>query len=195
MSCTLRELALLLTGALPGIISEKGVGTRLGFRLVFPDGGSGSGMERGRGGAEREELGRGRWVVRDVGSLVVGAGAKGGVENGTVEKQSGWELDGEDAGKTLEDVRFVIGDFVDVAVFPPLGDGSVVGRGMVGGGGRGRENGFGGGRGRGGGFGLGRGGGGGPPVPSGEWRRGERQFEERYRGGGGGYGGRGRGRY
>ena len=120
--------------ALPGIIGEKGVGTRLGFRLVFPDGGSGSGMERGRGAGEREE-GRGRWVVRDVGSLVVGSQRMGGLENGEGEggeKQSGWELDGEDAQKTLEDVRFVIGDFVDVAVFPPLGDGSVVGRGSGG---------------------------------------------------------------
>ena len=170
--------------ALPNIMPNPCVGTRLGFRLVFPD--VGAGMERGGGGRlEREEMGRGRWVVRDVGSLVVGA--KAGHENGKAgEKHSGWELDGEDADKTLEDVRFVIGDFVDVAVFPPLGDGSVVGRAAVGGGGRGRENGFGGGRGR---------GGGGPPLPSGEWRRGERQFEERYRGGGGGYGGRGRGRY
>ena len=67
MSCTLRELAQLLTMALPNIMPDPSVGTRLGFRLVFPD--VGAGMERGGGRLEREELGRGRWVVRDVGEF------------------------------------------------------------------------------------------------------------------------------
>ena len=104
------------------------------------------------------------------------------------------ELTGE-PDKTLQDARFVIGDYVSCAVFAPLADGGIAppssmlagpggrmrGREMGDfGGGRGgvlggpRENGFGGFRVRGGGaFGnggrLGDGG-----LPSGEWRRGER---------------------
>ena len=118
--------------------------------------------------------------------------------------------------RTLGEMRFVVGDFVDCAVFEPLGDGSVApppslamggrSRGEYGGaprgggyGGRGpRENGYG--RGRGGG-GMRGGYAGGPRevgrlgegVPSGEWRRGERIPDGR---GYGGYGrGRGRGGY
>jgi histone deacetylase complex subunit SAP18 len=215
MDCTLRELAMLLTGAVPGLLRERErdrdrsgevvVGTRLGFRCVYPDlgsGGAGGGRNGAGGGYGRldGEGGRGRYVSREMGSVVVSAPGteeeeEGGVRNGA---GAGYELGGEDADKTLEDARFVIGDFVDVAVFPPLGDGSVVGRGAVMGGAggyRGRENGYSsrGGRGGGGGagFGAGRGRGGdfGPPIPAGEWRRGERLPDS-------GYGrGRGRGRY
>ncbi len=110
---------------------------------------------------------------------------------------------GEDAEKTLQEARFVIGNFISCAVFAPLADGGVapsgVGRGGRGGAESGRGRGFGGGwenggggfRGRGvmrgpGGFNGGRVGDGG--VPQGEWRRGERVPEGR-----GGYA-RGRGR-
>lgn len=95
----------------------------------------------------------------------------------------------DDAEKTLADARFVVGDFVDVAILPPLSDGSVAppvqgGRGPPGGPigsgmrafGPPRENG--GGR---------RGGGpGGRGLPSGDWKRGERVPEEW--GGRGGWG-------
>ena len=106
-------------------------------------------------------------------------------------------LEGE-PDKTLQDARFVIGDYISCAIFPPLADGAVApppGRGV--GVGRGRAD-YGPGRGYGGGFrGRGgmRGGGmfngdrlGGEGVPAGEWRRGERVPE-----GPGGYS-RGRGR-
>lgn len=121
------------------------------------------------------------------------------------------ELGGE-PDKTLRDVRFVVGDWVDCAVLEASGDGRVApvpsrrgdysgggGRGGYAGGGR--ENGFGGGygRGRGGGgprgvygAGLAEGRLGGEGVPTGEWRRGESLPDGR---GYGGYGrGRGRGR-
>jgi histone deacetylase complex subunit SAP18 len=170
---------MLLTSALPDVLPRNPVGTRLGFRLVYPD----LSAKAGR----LDEGGKGRYISREMGSVVVGAAALEGERNG-----SGYELGGEDAEKTLEEVRFVIGDFVDCAVFPPLSDGSVVGRGNVVLAGRGRENGHAP-RGRGGYVlgGRGRGDyGGGGAIPSGEWRRGETPG---YRGGGG-YG-RGRGRY
>lgn len=125
------------------------------------------------------------------------------------------ELNGE-PDKTLQDVRFVIGDYISCAIFPPLANGAVApppGPGLAsrpgGPGARGvgdfggvrggppgpRENGYGGFRGRGGprgGGSFGGGGGGGGRqgdggLPSGEWRRGERIPDAR------GYG-RGRGR-
>lgn len=153
--------------------------------------------------------------------MVVGAGGPG-VEVGAGESRDGEEavvgsknelerLEG-DAEKTLQDGRFVIGDYISCAIFPPLPNGSVAGpppRSAVYGGGRGESaggrggpppaNGYGGPpRGGYGGFGgrrdgpgpryeSGRGGG----MPSGEWRRGERVPDAM----GGGYGrGRGRGR-
>ena len=102
------------------------------------------------------------------------------------------QISGEDSERTLGECRFVVGDWVDVAVFPPgertNGYGSSV-KGSYGI----RENGYGSrGRGR-GGFGGGRGDFGGN-LPSGEWRRGERPPDGGYRGGGGGSYGRGRGR-
>jgi len=99
------------------------------------------------------------------------------------------------AKKTLSEVQFVVGDWVDVAVYPEGHGGVSSARGF--GGGRGgvlggpRENGFGGFKVRGGargGFADRVGGGG---VPSGEWRRGERVEDsfERDRGIGRGAGG------
>ena len=172
MSCTLKELALLLTQALPSILPDPAIGTRLSFRLVYPD------LHASRGGGGRlESEGRGRYLSKEMGSVVVGSpeysDANGGVR-----------LEGEDAEKTLEGARFVIGDFIDCAVFPPLSDGTVVSRGSVSGRGGTRENGYG--RVRGGGYGLSSRGSyngfgsrgaefGGPAnIPSGEWRRGER---------------------
>lgn len=85
--------------------------------------------------------------------------------------------------RSLQDARFVIGDYIDVAILPPDRHGNVVqtpplvrGRGAVTapidgakrGGALPRENGYGGYRGRGGPD--GRLGG----MPTGEWRRGER---------------------
>ena len=140
-----------------------------------------------------ENEGRGRYLSKEMGSVVVAA-----PEYSNGDGTGGMRLEGEDAEKTLEDVRFVIGDFIDCAVFPPLSDGTVVSRGSVSGRGGVRENGYG--RVRGGGYGLSgrasyngfgpRGGGefGGPAnIPSGEWRRGERLPDSGgFRGGRGG---------
>ncbi|KAK5014143.1 Sin3 associated polypeptide p18-domain-containing protein [Cryomyces antarcticus] len=208
-TCTVSELTALLTSALPSLLPSPAIGTRLAFRLIFPD-------TRGP-----ERTGPGRYLSKELGSVVVGAGGPG-VED-CAEGANGSEgvtaaLEG-DADRTLADARFVIGDYISCAIFPPLPNGSVApaptpafpassraGRSDFGG--RGsysgppRENGYGGGRGgyggeyrggrgssRGTGFGADRLGGGG--VPTGEWRRGERLPEGPS---GGGFRGRGRGR-
>lgn len=194
-SCTLRELSQLLSTALPSQLPDPSVGTRLCFRLIYPD---------TRGAAAD---GRGRYLSKDLGSVVIGGDRrdeKSNNHNDVDERQNGAagglgrrRMPEDDAEKTLADARFVIGDYVDCAILPPHDDGSVAppiqgGRGpssaVIGGGMRAfgpppRENGFGGGGG-------GRRGPGprGPPggnLPSGDWKRGERLPEAA---GGGGWG-------
>lgn len=183
-TCTLRELTALLTSVLPSAAGLGEAGAKVVYKLVFPD-----------TRAEVRGDGRGRWVEKALGAVVVRDG--GG--------------EGDDADKTLADARFVIGDYIAAAIYPPSAavsreegrsqrsseadyGGRQVGyegrqterygysiggeyRGR--GGARGppaRENGYGPGRGGGGwGYGSGgRAGGFGPPLPSGDWRRGER---------------------
>ena len=167
-SCTLRELAHLLTTALPTLLPDPAIGTRLSFRLIFPDT-----RDTGRPGP-------GRFLSKELGSIVIGGDGPGVVMPSSEEQkkivasgQMGGALGGEPE-KTLQDARFVIGDFVSCAVFPPLANGAVAsGTGAMRD--RDRENGMGSGfRVRGSGTGGGaRGGFGGPGFPQGEWRRGE----------------------
>jgi histone deacetylase complex subunit SAP18 len=193
--CTLGQLTSILISELPADAGVE-VGSRLMFKLIFPD-----------TRAQMGEGGRGKWIDKPLGSVVVG-GRDADMEANDL-------LEG-DANKTLADARFVIGDFVACAIYPPGPDGRVPP--MPAGGraardpysgprGGGRENGFGGGYGgrNGGGFGGPRGGGGGgygggrgpmgAAPPPGDWRRGERP--NAYGGGGGGGGGfrGGRNRY
>ena len=188
-TCTLAELTGLLMSVLPeGVLPKPNVGTRLAYRLIFPDTRSVTG-----------DSGRGRWVDRNVGSVIIGGkSATDAMElddepNGDAKDN----LEG-DAEKTLADARFVIGDYVACTIYPPTSDGRIAplpsGRGardpyMPPRGGPGpppRENGYG--PPRGGGY-RGRGGGGfGGAPPLGDWRRGERPPS------GGGYRGRGGGR-
>jgi histone deacetylase complex subunit SAP18 len=205
-SCTLRELSHLLTSALPNLLPDPAIGTRLSFRLIFPD------------TRNSAPAGPGKYIMRDLGNVIIGDGGPGIlpdeeeaaiVRGGLVDGPLGGEPE-----KTLKDGRFMIGDYICVTITPALDNGHVApapsassrggfgaGRGMGDFGGRGgsnmRENGFGGGfRGRGGrggnNFGQGF-------VPAGEWRRGERLPDGpagggggRGRGFGGGFGGRGR---
>lgn len=165
------------------------------YRLIFPD-------TRGDGGRP----GPGRYLSKELGNVVVGGDGPGIMpteEEATVVTAGPMAggLNGE-PDKTLQDARFVIGDYISCAIFPPLANGAVApppgpgaGPGARPGGGRGGRagmNDFGGGRGRSmrepreNGFGGFRGGGGprgggsfgagrlGGDVPSGEWRRGER---------------------
>jgi histone deacetylase complex subunit SAP18 len=203
-TCTLREMAHLLTTALPNLLPDPAVGTRLAFKLIFPD-------TRNTGPASAP----GKYMTKELGSIIIGDRGPGVFPD---EDEAAIVAGGQMAGslggepeKTLQDARFVIGDYVACAILPAMANGSVApppngpirggggfgaGRGDFGGRIGPRENGFGyrGGRGasRGGGFGQGLGAG----VPSGEWRRGERVPEgPAGRGRGYGFGGGGRGRY
>lgn len=179
-SCTLRELSHLLVSALPRLLPDPAIGTRLSYRLIYPDA-----HDAGRRGP-------GRFMSKELGNVIVGgdASGEGGGGGGMIyptEEEAVVVTPGPMAGplggdpdKTLQDARFVIGDYISCAIFPPYSNGSVaaapaaagssgsrhgggggLGRDMGdyrggGGGGRGgpsmgpRENGYGGFRGRGG---------------------------------------------
>jgi histone deacetylase complex subunit SAP18 len=208
--------------SIPDLLPEPAIGTRLVFRLIYPDTRSASANANSPG----------RFLSRELGSVVIGDGE--GVLPSDEEEQS-IVTDGPMAGRLggdpevmLRDVKFVIGDHIAVAILPPLvggsvapplaqGQGQAVGIGM--GRGRGtrpgdqggsyepygsggaagglRENGFGGFRGRPrGNFGP-PGGPRGGGFPAGEWRRGEMLPDGPlgFRGRGGFGGGRGRDRW
>ncbi|KAI1844096.1 hypothetical protein JX265_009641 [Neoarthrinium moseri] len=191
-SCTLAELSHHLAFAPTSILPDPAVGTRLSFRLIFADTRAANSQHHHRqGGAAAVPA---RFMVKDLGSVVIGDGGPG---LDPADAAAAKSLSPEDDGaKTLADARLVVGDYISVAILPPLGDGSVapasaarMGRGSgVGEAGsvvgrapgygrdrereRDREDGFGGGRrgGRGGRHdGYGRGG----SEPVGEWRRGD----------------------
>ncbi|CAG8121252.1 unnamed protein product [Penicillium olsonii] len=192
-SCTLRELSQLLTSALPRLLPEPPIGTRLCFRLIYPD---------ARGAAMGGPDARGRYLSRDLGSVVVAPKDTPlrSEEDHEKEARPRIRFQGNEADKPLHDERFIVGDYIECAILPPLDDGSVAPvlsgasgpmSGPRGGGGMRafRDNGFGGyprgprGPGRGGP----RGGDRGPPhMPHGDWNRGERLPDGGRRGGGGG---------
>jgi histone deacetylase complex subunit SAP18 len=163
-NCTLRELSTLLVSAIPSTLPSPAVGTRLAFRLVYPDA-----REANRSGASR-------YLQKDLGSVVIGASGERDDVNGVDALD---DLSGE-PDKKLQDARFIIGDYITCAVLPPGSDGKVApppppSAGMSRSFGPGpppRENGYGsgyGGRSRGGPREYGIGGG----VPSGPWQRGD----------------------
>ncbi|PYI32559.1 hypothetical protein BP00DRAFT_456116 [Aspergillus indologenus CBS 114.80] len=132
-TCSLRELAHLLTSTLPHLLPEVPIGTRLSFRLIYPDT-KGAAMNLG-------DHGRGRYLAKEMGSVVIAPRGYDdeSQDNGDhpEEKREGeggsraraaagaFRMSGADAEKTLQDFRFVIGDYVDCAIVPPLEDGSV----------------------------------------------------------------------
>ncbi|CAG7944534.1 unnamed protein product [Penicillium salamii] len=183
-SCTLRELSQLLTSALPRLLPDPAIGTRLCFRLIYPD---------ARGAAMNGPDARGRYLSRDLGSVVVAPR-----DTQDEEAKPRIRFQGNEADKPLHDERFIVGDYIECAILPPLDDGSVAPvlsgasgpmSGPRGGGGMRafRENGFGGyprgPRGRGP-----RGDRGPPHMPHGDWNRGERLPDGGHRGGRRGWG-------
>ncbi|PHH85720.1 hypothetical protein CDD83_11251 [Cordyceps sp. RAO-2017] len=179
--CTLSELAMELAASNPSALPYPAVGTRLAFQLVYPD------IRGAVSGGNASP----RYAAKDLGSIVIGQGGPGADTASFGDSNNPLRGD-QEVGRTLDDARFVVGDFVSCAILPPPSDGSVApasgarrdaGYGMRDarfqrGGYAARENGFG----RGAGAGAGSRGlragrrdgiGGGARLPMGEWRRGE----------------------
>ncbi|KAK1080330.1 hypothetical protein LTR33_005630 [Friedmanniomyces endolithicus] len=113
--CSLAELTGLLTSMLPaGVLPSPAVGTRLVYKLVFPD-----------TRAELREGGKGKWVDKPLGSVVVGGNEAH--FNGDEDANGGAVTEnlGGETGRTLGDARFVIGDYVVCTIYPPGQDGRI----------------------------------------------------------------------
>ncbi|CAI7662946.1 unnamed protein product [Penicillium crustosum] len=120
-SCTLRELSQLLTSALPSLLPDPPVGTRLCFRLIYPD---------ARGAAMGGPDARGRYLSRDLGSAIVGPRDSTlraeDDENKEARPRPGpLRFQGSEADRPLQDARFIVGDYIECAILAPLEDGSV----------------------------------------------------------------------
>lgn len=103
---------------MPTLLPDPVIGTRLSYRLVFPDT-----RDSGRPGP-------GRYLSKELGSVVLGGeGAR--VLPGSDEAANivaGGPMAGALGGepeKTLQEARFVIGDYISCAIYPPLPNGSV----------------------------------------------------------------------
>ncbi|KAG7101057.1 Histone deacetylase complex subunit SAP18 like protein [Verticillium longisporum] len=122
-SCTLDELAHQLAAERPALLPDPAVGTRLAFRLIFPDARS---MDNASHTAPR-------FMVKDLGSVVIGDGRPGldvaAADDATdvADRVSPVRQPGgiKDGLRTLEGSKFVVGDYVSCAILPPLPDGAV----------------------------------------------------------------------
>ncbi|KAK0722854.1 Sin3 associated polypeptide p18-domain-containing protein [Lasiosphaeria miniovina] len=110
-STTLLELGHHL--AAEYLLPDPCIGTRLQFRLVYPD---------TRGSPEEPP----RYLTEDLGSVVLGAGGPGVDDDSAFN--SGVEIDDaldqlsssrSDETKTLAGARFIVGDYISVAILPP----------------------------------------------------------------------------
>ncbi|KAF9872709.1 hypothetical protein CkaCkLH20_09888 [Colletotrichum karsti] len=125
---TLTELAEQIAAEDPSLLPSPSVGTRLAFRLIYPD-------RRSTTGAAAAHQIQPRFMVRDLGSVVLGGeAAMLAVANGEEGEGEDVDMSGTAAfpaadtsttDKTLGEAKFVVGDYVSCAILPPLPDGSV----------------------------------------------------------------------
>lgn len=109
--CSFDDLTLELAAAKSGALPSPAIGTRVAFRLMCPD-------LRNTSTAPYPQP---HFAVKELGSVVIGAGGPGVEEAG--DKMTTNNGKGK---KTLADIKFVVGDYISCAVFPPLEDGSIV---------------------------------------------------------------------
>ena len=139
MTTTLLELAHHIASLQPSALPSPAIGTRLSFRLIYPDTASAYSSR----GLPPDQAPPPRYLSKDLGSLVLGEGGPGielpgddedednttsavGGDNAAVGISRPREVLSA-AGKTLADAKFVVGDYLSVAVLPPdEGTGAVV---------------------------------------------------------------------
>ena len=106
-NCTLTELAHHLADSDQSPLPSPAVGARLSFRLIFAD-------TRRSAGA--------KFTSQDLGSIVLGS--EGGSSDDNGASTGGRAFDTSKAGsKTLADAKFIVGDFISVAI-QPTGEGA-----------------------------------------------------------------------
>ncbi|KAJ5901493.1 hypothetical protein N7495_002021 [Penicillium taxi] len=122
-SCTLTELSHLLTSTLPKLLPDTPIGTRLCFRLLYPD---------ARSAAINGPDAVSRFLSKDLGSVIVAPKESPYRDEKEADRDEGLQsravplrFQGSDADKELQDARFIIGDYIECAILPPLEDGSI----------------------------------------------------------------------
>ncbi|ETS76046.1 hypothetical protein PFICI_12990 [Pestalotiopsis fici W106-1] len=124
-SCTLHELSHHVAFTAPSILPDPVIGTRLSFRLIYPD-------ARGAAGPSAHAQGP-KYMIKDLGSIVIGDGEPGleAEDTSSLHRDLGeadglrGSVDGGEGLKTLAEARFVVGDYISLAILPPLEDGSI----------------------------------------------------------------------
>ncbi|CAJ2506844.1 Uu.00g080300.m01.CDS01 [Anthostomella pinea] len=114
-NCTLTELAHQITSSSDdntSLLPPSAIGTRLAFRLIFPD------TRSNANGAMTA-----RYMVKELGSVIIGDGGRG-LDPDDLDAERSLETE-TDGSKTLSEARFVVGDYISCAILPPLPDGSV----------------------------------------------------------------------
>ncbi|EFQ27114.1 Sin3 associated polypeptide p18 [Colletotrichum graminicola] len=128
--CTLTELAEQIAAADPSLLPSPSVGTRLAFRVIYPDTRNAAVPPS----AHHAQTQIPRFMVKDLGSVVLGDGTAGAilgangaevVEGDIHMAETTTALPDTDMDKTLGDAKFVVGDYIACAILPPLPDGSV----------------------------------------------------------------------
>ncbi|KAK3357342.1 Sin3 associated polypeptide p18-domain-containing protein [Lasiosphaeria hispida] len=116
-TCTLTDLTDHLAAATPPVLPDVSIGCRLVFRLLFVD---------PRGHDDRPP----RYIAKDIGSVVIGVGGPGVAASADVDDDDNYRMDtgaaeadaatdANDGTKTLNDARFVVGDYISCTILPP----------------------------------------------------------------------------
>ena len=105
------DLALDLADAKPSALPFPSLGTRLVFQLVYPE-----------TNESLSQMSGPNFIAKDLGSIVIGEGCLIGLGDRDLAQESNLDTSG---AKTLDDARFMIGDYISCAILPPLSDGSV----------------------------------------------------------------------
>lgn len=108
---TLREISHIITSAVPSAFPSPLIGTRLSFQMVYPD---------------TKPNTPPRYLAKTLGSVVMSGAADDDDEtNGHEGSKRAADSSNADANRTLGESRFIIGDYMSVAILPPLANGDV----------------------------------------------------------------------
>lgn len=96
---------------MPSALPFPSLGTRLVFQLVYPE-----------TNESKRQMSGPQFIAKDLGSVVIGEDCLTSLGDSDLAQRSRMDTD---SAKTLDDARFMIGDYISCAILPPLSDGSV----------------------------------------------------------------------
>lgn len=140
---TLLELAHHIASLRPAALPSPAIGTRLSFRLIYPDAAAPPAPSRLLP-PDQSSAPPPRYLAKDLGSLVLGYEDGRAVKVGNGDDDEDMLNDDDEnngnaqppevspaGNKTLADAKFVVGDYLSVAVLPPDGSTGAVAPAVV----------------------------------------------------------------